>query len=99
MNDYGDTKFLIFAHHKIMLDAIELCLSKANMANKKKKVDGQACKGFSWVRIDGGQKDEERQNRVDKFQTDLDCRFAVLSIAHGGVGLTLTAASDIIFAE
>ena len=48
-------KFLIFAHHKIMLDAIENEV-------KNKKID--------YIRIDGNVKVEERSYLVKKFQKE-----------------------------
>ncbi len=40
-----------------------------------------------------------RQRAVDKFQEDPKVRLIVLSLKAGGVGLTLTAASDVAFVE
>lgn len=37
--------------------------------------------------------------RVKKFQSNINVRLAILSMTAAGVGLTLTAASDIVFAE
>jgi len=39
----------------------------------------------------------ERQKNIDKFQTDPDCRFFVGTPATGGYGITLTAATNMIY--
>lgn len=80
----ADCKFLIFAHHQPMIDAIHQFLFK-------KKV---GC-----IRIDGGTPSSSRQALVTDFQEKDNIKAAVLSIKAGGVGLTLTAASTVIFAE
>ncbi|KAK4387956.1 SWI/SNF-related matrix-associated actin-dependent regulator of chromatin subfamily A-like protein 1 [Sesamum angolense] len=77
-------KFLIFAHHQPMIDAIHKFLLK-------KKV---GC-----IRIDGSTPAASRQALVTEFQEKDSVKAAVLSIKAGGVGLTLTAASTVIFAE
>ncbi|KAE8077150.1 hypothetical protein FH972_015741 [Carpinus fangiana] len=77
-------KFLIFAHHKPMIDSIYEFLLK-------KKV---GC-----IRIDGSTPPASRQTLVTDFQEKDAIKAAVLSIRAGGVGLTLTAASTVIFAE
>ncbi|XLR51744.1 hypothetical protein S83_002416, partial [Arachis hypogaea] len=77
-------KFLIFALHQPMIDAIHECLLK-------KKV------GCIW--IDGGTPAASRQQLVTDFQEKDYIKAAVLSIKAGGVGLTLTAASTVIFTE
>ncbi|KAF6167225.1 hypothetical protein GIB67_029863 [Kingdonia uniflora] len=56
-------------------------------------------KKVSCIRIDGGTPASSRQSLVTDFQERDDIRAAVLSIKAGGVGLTLTAASTVIFAE
>ncbi|XP_056168325.1 uncharacterized protein LOC115690629 isoform X11 [Syzygium oleosum] len=78
-------KFLIFAHHQPMIEAIHEFLLK------KKKV---GC-----IRIDGSTPAVARQALVTDFQEKDAIKAAVLSIRAGGVGLTLTAASTVIFAE
>ncbi|URD89809.1 SNF2 family N-terminal domain containing protein [Musa troglodytarum] len=80
----ADCKFLIFAHHQPMIDAIHQFLLK-------KKV---GC-----IRIDGGTPTSMRQALVNEFQENIEIKAAVLSIKAGGVGLNLTAASTIFFAE
>ena len=77
-------KFLIFAHHKIMLDAIENEV-------KNKKID--------YIRIDGNVKIEERSYLVKKFQKEETCLIAILSITACYTGITLTQASTVVFAE
>jgi len=77
-------KFLIFGHHRIMLDSIE-------EEAKKLKVD--------YIRIDGEVKPEERQKCVNRFQSDEACLIAILSITACYTGITLTAASTVIFSE
>ncbi|CAL9138479.1 unnamed protein product [Musa acuminata var. zebrina] len=80
----ADCKFLIFAHHQPMIDAIHQFLLK-------KKV---GC-----IRIDGGTPSSMRQALVNEFQEKIEIKAGVLSIKAGGVGLNLTAASTIFFAE
>ncbi|KAI7741873.1 hypothetical protein M8C21_032445 [Ambrosia artemisiifolia] len=77
-------KFIVFAHHQSMIDSIHQFLLK-------KKV---GC-----IRIDGGTPAGSRQSLVNDFQEKDAIKAAVLSIKAGGVGLTLTAASTVIFAE
>ncbi|XP_058212269.1 uncharacterized protein LOC131324346 isoform X4 [Rhododendron vialii] len=77
-------KFLIFAHHQPMIDSIYQFL-------QKKKV---GC-----IRIDGSTAAASRQALVTDFQEKDSIKAAVLSIKAGGVGITLTAASTVIFAE
>ncbi|KAL8161310.1 hypothetical protein V2J09_012799 [Rumex salicifolius] len=77
-------KFLIFAHHQSMIESMHQFLLK-------KKV---RC-----IRIDGSTPPVSRQSLVVDFQEQESIKAAVLSIKAAGVGLTLTAASTVIFAE
>jgi len=54
---------------------------------------------FNPVKVTGSVKNEDRQTAVDTFQTDKACRVFVGNIKAAGVGLTLTAASHVIFVE
>ena len=77
-------KFLIFAHHYDVLDAIEEAVIK---------------KKISHIRIDGKIETTKRYEAVRKFQTDPECLVAVLSLTASCTGITLTAASTVVFAE
>ncbi|XP_076933368.1 uncharacterized protein LOC143599265 [Bidens hawaiensis] len=77
-------KFIVFAHHQPMIESIHQFLLK-------KKV---GC-----IRIDSGTPAGSRQSLVNDFQEKDSIKAAVLSIKAVGVGLTLTAASTVIFAE
>ena len=81
----GGEKFLIFAHHTALLDAIE------HSCNRKK--------GCKHIRIDGSTPPQSRAKLVESFQNDDSVKVAILSIRAAGVGLTLTAASTVVFAE
>jgi SNF2 family DNA or RNA helicase len=51
------------------------------------------------VKVQGGMDDADRQASVDAFQTDETQKVISCSIKAAGVGLTLTAASDVLFLE
>lgn len=78
----GNSKIIVFGHHKILLDVLEGCFG-----------------GRSTVRIDGSVDAKKRQGIVDAFQTDPRIRLALLSTRAAGVGLNLTAAPTVVFAE
>ncbi|XP_023786971.1 SWI/SNF-related matrix-associated actin-dependent regulator of chromatin subfamily A-like protein 1 isoform X2 [Cyanistes caeruleus] len=80
----GNNKFLVFAHHKIMLDAVVAEL-------KKKHVE--------YIRIDGCTSSAERQSLCQKFQFSEKQAVAVLSLTAANMGLTLSAADLVVFAE
>uniref|UniRef100_A0A8C5JAC9 SWI/SNF-related matrix-associated actin-dependent regulator of chromatin subfamily A-like protein 1 n=1 Tax=Junco hyemalis TaxID=40217 RepID=A0A8C5JAC9_JUNHY len=80
----GKNKFLVFAHHKIMLDAVAAEL-------KKKHVEH--------IRIDGSTSSAERQTLCQKFQLSEKQAVAVLSLTAANMGLTLSAADLVVFAE
>ncbi|XP_077978746.1 SWI/SNF-related matrix-associated actin-dependent regulator of chromatin subfamily A-like protein 1 [Glandiceps talaboti] len=77
-------KFLVFAHHQIMLDALSEYLNS---------------KGYGYIRIDGSTSSDKRKQYCDKFQADDNCQVAVLSITAASTGLTLHAAALVVFAE
>ncbi|KAM8807019.1 SWI/SNF-related matrix-associated actin-dependent regulator of chromatin subfamily A-like protein 1 [Eudromia elegans] len=80
----GKDKFLVFAHHKIVLDAVVAEL-------EKKRVE--------YIRIDGSTPSAERQSLCQKFQFSEKQIVAVLSLTAANMGLTLSAADLVVFAE
>ncbi|NXJ15467.1 SMAL1 protein, partial [Odontophorus gujanensis] len=80
----GKDKFLVFAHHKVVLDAIVEELEK---------------KHFNYVRIDGSTPSAERQSLCQKFQFSEKQAVAVLSLTAANMGLTFSAADLVVFAE
>ncbi|KAF2362608.1 SNF2-related N-terminal domain [Trinorchestia longiramus] len=77
-------KFLVFAHHKVMLEALcQTC---------------ERCKAM-YIRVEGSTAGDVRQALVDEFQKRDDVRVAVLSITAASSGITLTAAKLVVFAE
>lgn len=80
----SECKFIIFAHHLEMLDAIQEQVVRENV---------------NFVRIDGGTTGENRYRGVQAFQNNKDCQVAILSIMAAGQGLTLTAASTVVISE
>ncbi|XP_064875827.1 SWI/SNF-related matrix-associated actin-dependent regulator of chromatin subfamily A-like protein 1 isoform X3 [Oncorhynchus nerka] len=84
MLECGREKFLVFAHHKLVLDFITKELGE---------------KGIDYIRIDGSTPSLERQQLCDRFQfTDKSC-VAVLSITAANMGITLHSAALVVFAE
>ncbi|PNW85934.1 hypothetical protein CHLRE_03g199350v5 [Chlamydomonas reinhardtii] len=77
-------KFLLFAHHKELLNTVE---------EKVKKLR------FKYIRIDGDTPGEDRNRLTQKFQEEEDVKVALLSIKAAGVGLTFTRSSLVVFSE
>ena len=72
----------------------EMCIRDSHIT----VVDAIADK-YGGVRVAGKDSQKVRQEAIDKFQNDPSCRVIVLNMKAGGVGLTLTSASDVLFVE
>ena len=51
------------------------------------------------VTVTGDDNDKQKQASVDRFQQDESCKLIILNYRSGGTGLTLTAASNVLFVE
>ncbi|XP_034742420.1 SWI/SNF-related matrix-associated actin-dependent regulator of chromatin subfamily A-like protein 1 isoform X3 [Etheostoma cragini] len=84
MLECGRERFLVFAHHKLVLDHIVTELVKKNVSH---------------IRIDGSTPSAERQQLCEKFQYSTKTCVAVLSITAANMGITLHSADLVVFAE
>jgi SWI/SNF-related matrix-associated actin-dependent regulator 1 of chromatin subfamily A len=80
----SDDKFLIFAHHKHVMDGIE-----------QELVENRT----EFIRIDGETPSNIREDLANHFRTNEKCRVALLSITVAGTGLTFVPCFTVVFAE
>ncbi|GMH36700.1 hypothetical protein BSKO_04573 [Bryopsis sp. KO-2023] len=78
----GGHRVLIFTQMSKMLDILELFLN---------------LHGFTYMRLDGSTKPEQRQILMQKFNNDSRTFAFILSTRSGGVGVNLTGADTVIF--
>lgn len=74
-------KILVFSQFVIMLDILEKLLGML---------------GVKLVRMDGSMSTAERQDVIDKFESDENVKVFLLSTKAGGFGINLTAASVVV---
>lgn len=77
-------KFIVFAHHKVMMEAISDSLEKQKV---------------KYIQIDGSTRSDVRSELVEIFQNKESVKVALLSLKACNSGITLTAAETIVFAE
>uniref|UniRef100_A0A8C7APK9 SWI/SNF-related matrix-associated actin-dependent regulator of chromatin subfamily A-like protein 1 n=1 Tax=Neovison vison TaxID=452646 RepID=A0A8C7APK9_NEOVI len=80
----GREKFLVFAHHKVVLSAITTELERKHVPH---------------IRIDGSTSSADREDLCQQFQLFEKHAVAVLSITAANMGLTFTSADLVVFAE
>lgn len=68
-------------------------------AHHRDVVDSLGARFAAGCTITGETSMTDRQRAVDTFQGDPECRVIVCSLKAAGVGLTLTAAGDVLFVE
>lgn len=85
-------------HVKELLDSVDKVIV---FAHHHDVIDAlqEGLKEYGAVHITGDTKVETRQRRIDQFQEEPDCRVFIGSIGAAGVGVTLTAASTVVFVE
>lgn len=88
----ADEKVVVMAHHRDVAEKLSELLVKELRSMKRWKAPSVA-------RADGSMPIAARHGAVDAFQTDPDCRAFVGTINAAGVGITLHAASILLFAE
>jgi len=84
MEQHEDWKYLVFAHHLDMIDDIMSVF---------------VARGIDVVQIDGRIRGDKRSDAVSRFQTDPECRVAVLGILAAAAGLNLQSANQVVFTE
>ena len=77
-----DHRVLIFSQMVNMLDILQ---------------DYLDFRGYTYMRLDGSVRGQDRYNAIHSFQTSLDIFVFLLSTRAGGVGLNLTQADTVIF--
>lgn len=87
--DSGE-KLVVFAVHHFVIDAL---MAKFSYIDKTHKLADRV------VKVDGSVSMTERQRAVDTFQNNPNCRLFVGNIKAAGVGITLTASSNVVFLE
>jgi len=80
----GPRKFVFFAHHHKMMDAMQEAIKDADLQS---------------VCIDGRVPRQEREALIARFQQDTEVKVALCSIMACGEGVSLTAATHIVFCE
>ncbi|KAM5228871.1 SWI/SNF-related matrix-associated actin-dependent regulator of chromatin subfamily A-like protein 1 [Ctenodactylus gundi] len=80
----GREKFLVFAHHKVVLDAVTKELERKRVPH---------------IRIDGSTPSADREELCQQFQLSDRHAVAVLSITAVNMGLTFSSADLVVFAE
>ncbi|XP_027422897.1 SWI/SNF-related matrix-associated actin-dependent regulator of chromatin subfamily A-like protein 1 isoform X3 [Bos indicus x Bos taurus] len=80
----GREKFLVFAHHKVVLDAITKELERKRVQH---------------IRIDGSTSSADREDLCQQFQLSPGPAVAVLSITAANMGLTFSSADLVVFGE
>lgn len=87
---------------EILEDEIVSAGKKAIVFSKYEKVTElykKALAEYSPAYITGSVAPEKRQKEIDRFQTDPSCKICIGTIGAMGTGITLTAASTVIFAD
>lgn len=91
-----DTKFIVFAHHRTVMDHLFEKLGQALKAPAGRS--GQSGRQYEVLRIDGETPAKDRQAVVERFRSDPTVKVALLSVSATATGVDFSAASAVIFA-
>jgi len=80
----NDVKFIFFAQHLDVLNAV---------------TDNFKRRELDFIRIDGEVPIPQRTELIAKFQNNVNCKIAILSLTASSQGITLTAANTVVFGE
>ena len=80
----GDHKVLVFSQFLGMLALIREKMEQENI---------------SYVYFDGGSSSKEREEAIQEFQNNHECRVFLISLKAGGIGLNLTAADYVYIVD
>lgn len=83
-----DRKIVLFAHHREAIEGLHKALTPGHNPGY-----------VTPAMIHGGTRTDQRQNAIDRFQNDEKTRIFIGQIQAAGTGITLTAASDLVFLE
>jgi len=88
-------KVIVFTQYT---DTIKM-ITEGLKQTKKASAYGDKEESVKYVTLTGKSSQDERQEAVDKFQNDPETKVFVANIIAGGVGITLTEARTIMFAD
>ncbi|GLJ40484.1 hypothetical protein SUGI_0834590 [Cryptomeria japonica] len=77
-------KAIVFSQYTSFLDLIKFCLQKS---------------GIKCVQLDGSMSIQARDQTIQKFTNDPDCKIFLMSLKAGGVALNLTVASHVFLMD
>lgn len=88
-------KVIVFSQFTNTINTIKEKLGE----EKRASAYGDKQEAIKCVTLTGQDKQDDRQKAVDSFQNDEDTKVFIANIIAGGVGITLTKASIVIFAD
>ncbi|CAM9154072.1 unnamed protein product, partial [Choristocarpus tenellus] len=91
------TKFVVYAHHLDVLDALQAAFVLHSARNSGHGFSGD--REFVCLRIDGSVPSVDRVRFLHEFESSTACRVLLVSITAGGQGLDFTAAHNAVFVE
>ncbi|CAM9206983.1 unnamed protein product, partial [Phaeothamnion confervicola] len=93
------TKFVVYAHHSDVLDAIQVRKAKGFMKAQLTSSPRCALDWAPFLRVDGETAAADRRDRIARFAADAGCRALLVSVTAGGQGLDLSVAAVAVFLE